>query len=296
MKTALLIALAVAHLLALPVDPAPQEANQDAVAPCDAARLASCLALGDALSLRDDSEQRRQALKAYQTGCDGGLAQACQRLGAWCLSEDMAELCAQRPVVYFARAAALFGAACDRGGAGGCEALRDMCVARQIGCTTDRVRELAYRAETIWRNGCRSGVADDCDDLSRFCGRADRDTCRVISMIMACRKGRSVSCGTLGAWYREGQHGVQRDASRAADYLSAACLAGDQTSCPTAVDLCKDQHVARHEPRCVPILSRACNAADAMSCEGLAAILADSPLDPEEVRQLRKKAQSPGLN
>lgn len=290
MKATLLMTLSLALLPALPVDSAPQPPGQDATA-CDETKLTSCLALGDVLSLRNDSGSRKQALNAYQTGCNGGLAEACQSLGAWCSSEDVAALCLKKPAVYFARAAALFGAACDRSVAGGCAALRDMCAARQIECTADRVRELADRAETIWRNGCRAGVADDCDDLSGFCGRSDRDTCRVTALIMACRNGRSESCGTLGAWYRDGQHGLQRDSFRAADYVSMACLTGDPTSCPTAVALCQDHQVARYEPRCWALLERSCNTANAKSCDALATLLAESPLDAEKARKLKEKAR-----
>ncbi|APR78838.1 Hypothetical protein A7982_04185 [Minicystis rosea] len=158
--------------------------------------------------------------------CEAGFAADCHALGVmYTFGHDLP--CDE------ARAAELFGNACDRGNAAGCVSLGHLLEKGRGYEGRGPVKDEARAAE-LFGNACNRGNAAGCVSLGRLYqkGRGvTKDDARAAGLYRkGCDGGEAEGCLNLGVAYAEGR-GVPRDDTRAKELFRNVCNKGYEEGC-----------------------------------------------------------------
>jgi ankyrin repeat protein len=185
---------------------------------CDGGKLADCVTLGETFQVgkkvvRDIS----RATGLYRKACDGGSAQACNRLGV--VSKDPAEKLA------------LYRKSCDGGHGWGCFNLA-ICYQDGKGVARDK-----RRAAALYRKACDARIHDACNQLGVMMYIGDGIPKHLAGTVplfdKACEGKVAAGCRNLGVVYKEG-NAVARDLTRARSLFRKACSMGHKKACSEA--------------------------------------------------------------
>lgn len=224
---------------------------------CDKGHRESCWSLSRRYvdgTFQEPTAGRLQGL--FERGCALGHPQSCFEAGRWQQEHGGED----------AKAAELFGRACDLGDASGCSAQVDMILAGKV---QGSIREFyeAFDAACEQRQSVLActqlGYALlDGTEVPRDAERGRR----LLERVCVDAQSDPQACTVLGKCYEEGLGG-ERDRTEASKYFRWACSAGNAESCLRRGDLLvSDVGVRRDDHEALNMYQRACEGGLAAGC------------------------------